>query len=582
MDLGAEKKLISRYLDGELDEAGGHQLRTWLEADPSHVRFFVREVYLHQQLREAIVAAEVSAAMIATPGFEADSVSPPNSRDNWARSRSWKSSSLMVAALVAGLAIGSLVTWLADLQRRTEPAVALDGRLYDSAEAEGHTAFATLVRATNCRWDTTRSTANLERGSSLRPGESLHLLEGIAEISTKLRGGSTTLQLEGPLALTLTSEGTPSLLYGKVTGTFSSDHDQFALDTPLGRVVVSGHASIGVMAAANDVELHVFTGSATLRPWTIGLGHATDELTAEAGSSLHASVESGGHVKVDRGQSRESWFVTPAAVAESQLVISKPYVKAVEKSHPLGYWRFERSIDGVFRNEISDRLHCRMVGNAVAWRPGSDNGVVEFGTAAGPGYLISDDALDGDLKESYSVEMWIKPLYYHHGTLFALIDWTPSQSPLGTHRMALEVCGPVSGFTTPYRPTDAIPGRIRFIHECRKQFDAECASSEPYAVRRWQHVVASKDQSHLKLYVDGQLVKTEEASGVLAPGLRVLMGQLLPINPEVKDEVTSRLFGGEMDEVALYDRALNETEVREHFQLAEPSANSARNDASIH
>ncbi len=147
--------------------------------------------------------------------------------------------------------------------------------------------------------------------------------------------------------------------------------------------------------------------------------------------------------------------------------------------------------------------------------------------------------------------------------------------------MALEVCGPVSGFTTPYRGTDAIPGRIRFIHECRKQFDAECSSPEPYAVRRWQHVVATKDESSLKLYLDGQLVKTEEASGALAPGLRVLMGQLLPINPEVKDEVTTRLFGGEMDEVALYDRALKETEIAEHFQLAEPSANSARPDTSI-
>jgi hypothetical protein len=93
--------------------------------------------------------------------------------------------------------------------------------------------------------------------------------------------------------------------------------------------------------------------------------------------------------------------------------------------------------------------------------------------------------------------------------------------------------------------------------------------------------VATKDESRLKLYLDGQLVKTEEASGALAPGLRVLMGQLLPINPEVKDEVTSRLFGGEMDEVALYDRALKETEIEEHFKLAEPSANSARPDASI-
>jgi hypothetical protein len=46
--------------------------------------------------------------------------------------------------------------------------------------------------------------------------------------------------------------------------------------------------------------------------------------------------------------------------------------------------------------------------------------------------------------------------------------------------------------------------------------------------------------------------------------LRVLMGQLFPDSPKLKDEVTSRLFGGELDEVALYARALSESEIKEH------------------
>jgi hypothetical protein len=481
----------------------------------------------------------------------------------------WTSHAFFAAVLLAGVALGSIVTWQIVSRRQVDATLAANNNDPEGGLATALSPqVATLISASNCRWDTTAGAADLQRGSALRPGEALHLLEGIAEVESSQAGGGTTkLQLEGPLALTFTNRGIPNLFYGKVTAVFSSDYDQFALDTPLGRITVSGDASIGVMAAANDVEVHVFSGSATLKLWTMGLDKATDQLTASSGSSIRASVERTGGVTIDRGKSRENWFVTPAAIAESQLEISQQYVAAIRRANPLAYWRFEQCTSGMLPNEMSDHLHLRMVGDAVLWRPGGQASTVEFGANAGPGYLISDDTVGTDLAENYTLELWAKPTYYHHGTLFSLIDWTPSQSPLGTHRMALEICGPVSGFTSPYRSTDATPGRIRFIHEVRKNFDAECFSPAPYAVRKWQHFAAVKDESAMRLFVDGKLVRAEQAVGTLATGLRVLMGQLLPVSPEIEDEVTSRLFGGELDEVALYNRALSEAELKEHVEL---------------
>jgi hypothetical protein len=226
------------------------------------------------------------------------------------------------------------------------------------------------------------------------------------------------------------------------------------------------------------------------------------------------------------------------------------------------------------RNEMSDHFHCRMVGNAVRWRPGRDGSDVEFGTTAGPGYLISDDTFDF-LTDSYTVELWVKPTYFHQASLFSLLQWTAPQSPIGSHRMALEICGPVSGLTSPYRNTDFHPGRIRFIHECQTHFDAECYSPDPYAVREWQHFVAAKTSSEMHMYVNGRLIESKEARGPLPPGLRVLMGQILPVSPQIKDEVTSRLFAGELDEVALYDRALGEKEIRQHYELVRPDLEGA-------
>lgn len=567
MDVNLPEELIDAYLDGELDEAGGERLNAWLEADAGNVRAFVRRVFVHHQLRESLLAQNVNQTLSAQIESEGDALAVVGapSESVWGQTLYGRRGALIAAALV-GVAVGSLFTWRLMGERAGRQPIGPPLAIQAQPDADDY--VATLVNVNNCRWDKVRSTANLQIGSTLRPGESLHLLEGVAQIQTMASRGATAVQLEGPAAMTLTSAGMPSLLYGKLTASFSSTFDQFALDTPLGRVIVSSNASIGVTSAPNHVELHVFSGTATLELWTMGIDSASEQLTAASGTSLRAKVADDGRVSIDHGEARESWFLTPAAIAESRLEISDQYVELIRQARPVAYWRFEESDDAVIRNEMGDRLHVRMVGDAVRWRPGPDGGAVEFGVSAGPGYLISDDTLDGVLTESYTLETWAKPSYYHHGALFSLIQWTPSQSPLGAHRMHLELCGPVSGFPVPYRPNEANPGRIRFIQQCNTKFDVECFSTAPYLVRKWQHIAAVKDPSAMRLYVNGERVDSKEAQGTLESGLRILMGQLFPNSPKVDDEVTSRLYGGELDEVALYDRPLTAEELRQRVKSA--------------
>jgi len=68
--------------------------------------------------------------------------------------------------------------------------------------------------------------------------------------------------LEGPLSMILTSQGMPNLQYGKMTAEIRCDFDRYSLDTPMGRIVVPYAAQIGLIANANDLELHVFDGEA--------------------------------------------------------------------------------------------------------------------------------------------------------------------------------------------------------------------------------------------------------------------------------------------------------------------------------
>ncbi len=469
----------------------------------------------------------------------------------------------LAIAMLAGVAVGSIVTWQVTKRTQSVERIDLLPPLASNGSSGGSDRYvATLVNVTNCRWDTVRSTADLHMGSQLRPGESLHLLEGLAQIQSA-GSSNTVLQLEGPAAITLSREGMPSLLYGKLTASFSSGSDQFALDTPVGRVTVSGHASIGVSSAPNGIELHVFTGAATLDLWSSGI-EASKSLTAKEGTSLSARVSSDGKIAVQRGESREAWFITPGALAKSQLIIPRGYISAVLRDKPAAYWRFEEADGGVMRNEVADRLHCHMVGDAVRWHTNGENGTAEFGVTAGPGYLLSDDSIDAS-GENYTFEAWVKPTYFHHGALFSLLHWEPSRTPWGSQRLEVELCGPVSGFPDSLRQTEQNPGRIRFIHR-----DVDCFSATPYVVRTWQHVAAVKEASRMKLYLNGELVASREDPRVLGADLRVLMGQLFPRSPYLKDEVTSRLFVGELDEVAFYEHALTPAQLKERVELARP------------
>jgi hypothetical protein len=477
------------------------------------------------------------------------------------------------AALCASLATAVIVyaaQWMS--RGEPEPSKATAGTPTAQVPA-GRPYVATLVNVTNCRWDTTRGAVNLT-GGGLRPGQSLHLVEGVATIHSQLPGGSVgKFQLEGPLAMTMADDGLPNVLYGKLSCEFKYASDSIALGTPLGRIVVAGDASFGIKAAANEIELHVFHGTASFDVWSTGLDEVPNQLlTAEPGTSLRARVVADGQISVDYGKALENRFVTPASLAASQLLISDQYVKTIRTAKPVAYWRFEEEIDGKVRNEISDRFHLRMGGDAVRLRAGNGTRTAEFGITGGPGYMLSDDVFDGAVNDDYTLELWAKPTCVHHGAMFSLINWSPETTPRGQHRLHLEFCGPRPG---DYKKSgfkfDLHPGRICFLN-CH----AESFSSSPYAVRRWLHLVAVRDHSIMRLYVDGRLEVTDANTEPLGKGMRALMGQLYPPSKFVRDEVTARLYVGEIDEVALYDRPMGEEEIQSHLKLARPAAEANR------
>ncbi len=425
---------------------------------------------------------------------------------------------------------------------------------------------ARFVQATACVWGP-GTVPPSHYGGRLRSGESINLMEGLADIEVDLTtGGTAKLQIEGPARMFLTTDGFPSLTLGKFSAVVHPGFGDFALETPFGQVFVEEESSLGIAIHGLEVEVHVFSGAVELAsPWTSDLNNI-ERFTIRAGESFRLAAADGAAMKSTRGVADPASFASQTTMVSDRLRVPDSYVREIERAAPLVYWRFEDAVDGVIRNEVSDCFHGVMAG-APGWSMQDGNQAIEFGTGLTSeslrAYVEASDTFGDLIDDDYTVELWVKPSHYHLGTLISLGRNSLDDSKPGTHGMLLELGGPLM---TP--STIEHPGRIRFLHRDPPSDDPSMGTSifsdTPYELRRWTYVVAKKQGPKMQLYVNGRQVAEAEDFSELPDNLTVLIGQL--------DRHRGwRRFVGQLDELAIYNRALREDEIRSHFELIRPS-----------
>jgi hypothetical protein len=275
----------------------------------------------------------------------------------------------------------------------------------------------------------------------------------------------------------------------------------------------------------------------------------------------------GGHngMKILRWQrAKEFEFTTKLSMAGS-LYVSDNYVNAVMEAKPVGYWRFESQKNGALVSEVAPANDLRIIGKARLVADG-DGRVVEFGRPGCEGHLVSSEPLNALAASDYSMEAWFKPSHAHRGCLMGLAvnqHTAPDQiGPNNSHAFILETVGALE--TTGLRRLGLNDsGRLRFLHRdppgSSYKWGTSCFSAKPYTPRRWQHVVAVKEGSTMRLYLNGDLTGTSEDPTSLARDLYLEVGQLVGNHQIVP-------FVGQMDELSVYNRALSEKEVKQHYK----------------
>jgi hypothetical protein len=424
---------------------------------------------------------------------------------------------------------------------------------------------ARYVHGTACLWNQ-KINAALTTDDALRTGESLSLLEGLAELKLDWNGGSAALRIEGPAGLVLTAERGASLSHGRFTADIEASDGQFSLNTPNGLIEVTGTGSLGVAISGGNVELHVFKGTAAfVGPWTRGIT-ALEPVEVNAGDAIRIAFDIEGRVRIDKDTASVSSFASKVSMGSDHLAVSPAYVQEVISAGPLAYWRFEDSNPKTVANEMGDNYHAMLTGEGERVRQGG-NTSLELGAGlsdqALQSYVFCDEPLEADFSEGYTLETWVKPSHYHWGSLVGFLGDPEQPGWRVPHGLLLEIGGPRSSDSEIEHP-----GRVRYLHRNPPGGDfksgTSCFSEDVYELRKWQHIAAVKSNTQLCLYINGSIVAQVDDATTLSPGLKVIIGQL-------DREQFYRKFIGQIDEFAIYARPLSEEEVVRHHKLVRPS-----------
>lgn len=431
-----------------------------------------------------------------------------------------------------------------------------------------------LTKATQCVWGRTYGRNNHFPSAGMQGGERLELLEGFATFLVCSDDWQADIQIEGPAAIVMTSEGLPELQHGKMLVKASlSNRDQLSVGLPYAKACLLPGSEVGIGAFGGACEVHVFAGAASLKGlWGVDQPRSKSPDGAHVvfeGASSQLAVADDGSLSLRDGKANRGMFDAATTIIGGEPIITKDYVEKVMAANPIAYWRFEDPADNLVLNTAQDRFHLDIHGS-VRFDGLTGNRRLSFPMNVGadrPRFLATKEPISAELPGDYSVEFWVNPTHYHTATIMAFVvpelkgeepPQTWAADPVSRHGMLVELGG-FSGIQGIMRPR-----KIRFVHrsEAFHHGGGMAFSDHTYAVREWQHMVFSKVGNTISIYQNGKKYGESSAPTGLPVDLIAVIGQ-------ISDGRFERPFYGRLDEMAIYNHPLTETQIREHYEAVQ-------------
>jgi hypothetical protein len=342
--------------------------------------------------------------------------------------------------------------------------------------------------------------------------------------------GGVTVYIEAPARFDAVGANRLLLRSGRLSASVPPKGVGFTVDTPDAEVVDFGtEFSIDVESSASEV--HVFEGLVRVQPRSLENG--------KAGQAV--DLRSSQAVKIDNASKR----TVGIQLAIDRFIRSfdeprRSYPRAVKRLSPVAYYRMPIRDKGL----VAD--------------PPQYSGVVLTGDGVRPPHACGVDA-GGSLRvraESTGRGGRVDsppPLGTGQFTL-AVFVYLESRTPGGT--VATSIRGAEGNFLLALDDKGRLEGTIRD----RSGQLRSVTSSAFLPLRAWRFIAMAADGDHLRIYEDGQLVASVPCAMMAASGSETVWFGT--------DAEGAGLWNGRIDELAMFNKALNDKEITGLYQAA--------------
>ena len=379
--------------------------------------------------------------------------------------------------------------------------------------------------------------------------ETLNIKQG--HLVLKYENGAE-IQIEGPAEFILHGTDSATLNYGNLAAHIPEAAQGFTIDAPKALITDLGTEFALKVSKEGQSEILVYEGE------------VVSSLLGNDGNTLkHVNLYANESIKIDAALGSLKTLPSPQGfirINKKQVLgspVNQNYVNAVIQSKPRAFWRFENSLDGIIPNEINASFPGHLTGSAQIL----DQALTfEKNTK---GAFVIDEPISGINKTGHSIEMWVKPLERskHNMALASLVSMDPLEKGQTVKHLAYFGLTPQKSGQR-HEPFDfwfasRFPARSG-------NYGVNCYANQAFKDNQWYHLVCIKNTNTLEIYVDGQLansVRHELGNGSKA--YQFFVGQM-------DYHKNAWQFHGQIDEVALYDRALTQKEIFGHYNSSRP------------
>jgi hypothetical protein len=382
-------------------------------------------------------------------------------------------------------------------------------------------------------------------GSYLHPGR-LAQADGWISLQT-LHGVS--IMLGAPFEATLLSHDRVEVRHGRVRVRVPDGAEGFRLFSPAFNITDLGTEFAASIGADGTGRCRVFEGEADVS-LVDSLGVATATRRLRKAESVRIEPSQRAIRVIDEKDGDYPELKVPP---RTRLELAPGYAEDVLRLGPSCYWRFESLNDeNIVPNEVADRPGMHPRGSATLSEQSGGNHAGCLADLSAPGFFSAGEGMRPRLRGDFTISFFVEFEWLQNYAMVSALNYSPGSEG---HPFLLQA---YSSFNKSGLDGTGLHAVVRDPPGWNG--GTEMFGNTLLRPHFWHHVAVTRRGRELTLLLDGMEVGREQIGDARLDFDYFYVGRL---NANVEQPLEqARQLAGEVDELAIFGRALTEDEVR--------------------